>query len=92
MNEWCQDCECYHAADAHIKKIEKTKMSTTKKIEHFGTMNGWKTDSEAYKIVKKCAELNHGMLGFCFSVNLGNCYNKYGCNECGYSYNVDSSD
>lgn len=33
INERCQDCECYHAADAHIKKIEKTKMSTTKSIK-----------------------------------------------------------
>lgn len=26
------------------------------------------------------------------SVNLGRCYNRYTCNECGYSYEIDSSD
>jgi hypothetical protein len=53
--------------------------------ESFGYANGWK---EVPPYIKKCEELGHKK----YSKNVGRCLTEYGCEICGYTYLVDSSD
>jgi transposase-like protein len=44
--------------------------------------NGWQDTPE---IVKNCKHIRK-------VVNIGRCYNQFTCEECGFTYKVDSSD
>ena len=50
----------------------------------FGYANGW-TDTPPY--IQRCEELGHKK----YAKGLGRCLTECGCEECGYSYLVDSS-
>lgn len=47
-------------------------------------MNGWKETPKEYK---DCVRQKH----MTTRINIGMCYNKYRCDECGIEYVVDSS-
>ena len=64
---------------SHQKKEEERKM------KNLGYANGW---TETPTEVKKCEELGHRT----WSRNVGRCNTEHGCDECGYTYKVDSSD
>jgi hypothetical protein len=53
--------------------------------ESFGYANGWK---EVPPYIKKCEELGHKK----YSKSVGRCLTECGCEICGYTYLVDSSD
>ena len=54
-------------------------------MKNLGYANGW---TETPTEVKKCEELGHRT----WSRNVGRCNTEHGCDECGYTYKVDSSD
>lgn len=53
-----------------------------KEIKNFGTANGWK---ETPVEIKNCTHKLE-------QKRLGNCCHEYICYECGYRYQIDSSD
>lgn len=65
--------------------MEAGKMEEKKERKDFGYANGWK---ETPTEVVMCGELGHEI----WIRNEGKCLNKYGCDICGYTYLVDSSD
>jgi hypothetical protein len=56
------------------------------KSKYLGYANGWK-DTPA--IVTACKERGHTVKGL---GEQGRCVHRYGCDICGYSYDVDSGD
>ncbi len=60
----------------------------TKMLENLGWMNSWKQDGEEYKLIKECREQGHS------SSDTGDnyrCVSTSTCEECGYTYKIDSS-
>jgi hypothetical protein len=65
-------------------------MPEAQPMKSIGCANGW---SKVPAEIEKCKELakteeGHGKI----HNNLGRCYNEYGCEICGFTYTVDSSD
>lgn len=54
-------------------------------MQNLGYVNGW---DETPEIVKKCEEKNHKR----DFKEIGSCKTKCICEECGYTYKIDSSD
>jgi hypothetical protein len=55
-------------------------------ILNLGYANGWGKNTQ--EIVVHCEEEGHK----CYSINVGKCLTKCGCEICNYTYLVDSSD
>jgi hypothetical protein len=56
-------------------------------MKNLGYANGW---TETPEEVVKCNELGHRDQRW--ARNVGRCLTEYGCNECGYTYKIDSGD
>lgn len=59
-----------------------------KEFRAFGTINFTPANSEVRKAIRKCDKLKHQQR----SENIGRCFNRYICDKCGFSYEIDSSD
>lgn len=68
-------------------------MENEKKIVELGWMNGWHylPDKGAanQQILRECSKLGHKVRE---GKGFGRCVSSYTCAECGYHYQVDSSD
>lgn len=54
----------------------------------FGTINFVSKDSDVMEAIRKCSKLKHRTK----ETNIGRCFNRYTCEICGFSYEIDSSD
>jgi transposase-like protein len=57
-------------------------------FRNFSTINFAPKDAEVWKAIKKCDKLKHSRK----ETNIGRCWNRYTCDKCGFSYEIDSSD
>lgn len=62
--------------------------SEKKEPRNFGTINFAPGNAEVWKAIDKCGELGHSRK----ETNIGRCLNRYTCDKCGFSYEIDSSD
>jgi transposase-like protein len=59
-----------------------------KEFRAFGTINFLSKNSKVRKAIRKCEKLKHSRR----ETNIGRCFNRYTCDKCGFSYEIDSSD
>jgi hypothetical protein len=59
-----------------------------KEFKNFGTINFAPGDAEVWKFIDRCDKLKHRKR----EENIGRCWNRYTCDKCGFSYEIDSSD
>lgn len=63
-------------------------MAEKKEFHNFGTINFAPRNSKVWSAIRWCDKLKHKRR----EENIGRCWNRYTCDKCGFSYEIDSSD